>query len=41
MSETVERLTDERKALQERINELEEINSAKLPFDDPVARVSL
>lgn len=40
MMDTIARLTNERQFLEERIRELEGQNHIKLPFDDPVARVS-
>lgn len=41
MAETIAKLTDERQFLQEKIAMLEQQNRVHLPFDDPVARVSL
>lgn len=39
MTETIEKLTNERLFLQDKVRELEEINQIKAPYDDPYARV--
>lgn len=39
MTETLAKLNDERRVLQERVAVLQEHNNIKMPFDDPIARV--
>lgn len=41
MTTTLSKLTDERKLLQTRVQELEDRLQTKSPYDDPVARVSI